>query len=429
MNYKETLNYLYSQLPMFERQGGAAYKPGLQVSTDLDNLWNNPHRAYKCIHVGGTNGKGSVSHLLATILQQCGYKVGLYTSPHIVDFRERIKVNGEMMPKEKVTEFMAKYFAMGYEGHPTFFELTSTMAMDYFRQCAVDYAVIEVGLGGRLDSTNIIAPVLSIITNISLDHTQFLGNTLTEIAGEKAGIIKQEVPVVIGEAQGEVRAVFEAQARATHSPIVFAQDMPQVIEGKSVDGHNIIETVDYGTLTDELGGDFQVKNANTVLTALNQLKLQGATITPQAVAYAFEHVCQLSGFIGRWQQLGSKPLVLCDSGHNVGAFRQIVQQLAQEHYKRLHMVIGFMKDKDVDNVLALLPTGATYYFTQAQSERALPALDLQVMAKKHEIEGQCYDSVERAYRAALGEAQEDDMVYVGGSMYVLAELLSLDLRG
>ena len=323
MNYEETLNYLYNQLPMFERQGGDAYKPGLQTSNDLDSLFGNPHRAYKCIHVAGTNGKGSVSHLLATVLQQCGYQVGLYTSPHIVDFRERIRVNGEMISKAQVMKFMEEYFKTGYRGHPTFFELTSTLAFDYFKQCQVDYAVIEVGLGGRLDSTNIITPMLSVITNISLDHTQFLGNTLPEIAGEKAGIIKHQVPVVIGEATGEVRNVFEKKAHDEEAPITFAQDAPLVTEGKSVGGHTLLNTKDYGPLIDELGGEFQIKNANTVLTAIQVLKELGVNIETEAVATAFERVCELSGFIGRWQQLGSSPLVICDSGHNAVSYTHL----------------------------------------------------------------------------------------------------------
>lgn len=423
MNYKETLDYLYNQLPMFERQGGDAYKPGLQTSNDLDLLFGIPHRAYKCIHVAGTNGKGSVSHLLATVLQQCGYKVGLYTSPHIVDFRERIRVNGEMIPKAQVMDFMERYFKTGYQGHPSFFELTSTMAFDYFKACAVDYAVIEVGLGGRLDSTNIITPILSVITNISLDHTQFLGNTLPEIAGEKAGIIKHKMPVVIGEATGEVREVFERKAAQEEAPITFAQDSPIVVEGKSVGGHTLLQTKDYGQIIDELGGSFQIKNANTVLTAIEVLKQLGVDIETEAVASAFERVCELSDFIGRWQKLGSKPLIICDSGHNVGAFTNIVQQLRQEEYDRLHMVIGFMKDKDVDDVLAMLPREATFYFTQAQSPRAMKASELQAKAARHSLQGECYDHVEDAYQAALYHAREHDMIYVGGSMYVLAELL------
>ena len=423
MNYEETLNYLYNQLPMFERQGGDAYKPGLQTSNDLDSLFGNPHRAYKCIHVAGTNGKGSVSHLLATVLQQCGYQVGLYTSPHIVDFRERIRVNGEMISKAQVVKFMEEYFKTGYRGHPTFFELTSTLAFDYFKQCQVDYAVIEVGLGGRLDSTNIITPMLSVITNISLDHTQFLGNTLPEIAGEKAGIIKHQVPVVIGEATGEVRNVFEKKAHNEEAPITFAQDAPLVTEGKSVSGHTLLNTKDYGPLIDELGGEFQIKNANTVLTAIQVLKELGVNIETEAVATAFERVCELSGFIGRWQQLGSSPLVICDSGHNVGAFSNIARQLRQEHYSHLHMVLGFMKDKDVEDVLAMLPQEATYYFTQAHSPRAMTASELQEKAAHHRLQGNSYDNVVQAYRAALESAGKDDMVYVGGSMYVLAELL------
>ncbi len=424
MNYNDTIKFLFSQLPMFERQGGEAYKPGLQTSNDLDRMFGTPHKAYKCIHIAGTNGKGSCSHLLATILQQSGYKVGLYTSPHIIDFRERIRVNGEKITQEKVVDFMQRYFNTGYQGHPTFFELTSTMAFDYFKQCKVDYAVIEVGLGGRLDSTNIIKPMLSIITNISLDHTQFLGDTLTEIAGEKAGIIKEGVPVVIGEAEGEVRKVFEQKATQLHSPIIFAQDNAQVLDGKSVDGHTILMTKHYGQLIDELGGTYQIKNANTVLTAVESLKALGVKIEQtSAVSNAFERVCELSGFMGRWQQLAKCPLTVCDSGHNIGAFQHIIEQLNKEKHETLHMVLGFMKDKNIDEIIAMLPKHAKYYFTNAHTPRALHAAELNDKATAHGIKGNCYDSVAHAIEAARAMAKENDMIYIGGSMYVLAEAL------
>lgn len=407
---------------MFERQGGSAYKPGLGTSHELDDLFGNPHRAYKCIHVAGTNGKGSVAHLLATVLQQAGHKVGLYTSPHIVDFRERIRVNGEMIPQEQVVDFVQRYFATGYKGHPSFFELTSTMAFDYFKKCNVDYAVIEVGLGGRLDSTNIITPMLSVITNISLDHTQFLGDTLAQIAGEKAGIIKPGIPVVVGEAEGDVRRVFLDKASATHSPITLAQEHPLVNEGH-IDGSKLQLMTAMGPIDDQLGGEYQIKNANTVLNCVEVLRGLGLKITDDDVKYAFAHVAELSGLIGRWQVLGTRPKVVCDSGHNVGAFLYITRQLQEEHYDHLHMVLGFMRDKDIDDILEMLPRDATYYYCNAQSARALPAAELKEKAATHHLTGSSYDSVQEAYHTALQAAQSGDLVYAGGSMYVLAEIL------
>lgn len=422
MNYDETIDYLYKQLPMFERQGSAGYKPGLGTSMALDDTFGNPHRHYKCIHVAGTNGKGSVSHLLATTLQQAGYKVGLYTSPHIVDFRERIRVDGNMIPREAVVDFMQRYFDSHFQGRPSFFELTSTMAFDYFRQCKVDLAVIEVGLGGRLDSTNIINPVLSVITNISLDHTQFLGDTLAQIAGEKAGIIKHGTPVVVGEAEGEVRKVFQDRARNMQAPITFAQDHPIVTAGHSDDGRLQLDTA-MGPITDELGGIYQVRNANTVLHCIEALRQQGFDISDEATRWAFGHVEELSGLIGRWQTLQHKPKVVCDSGHNLGAFGYIVEQLHQEHYHHLHMVLGFMHDKDIDDILDMLPREATYYYCNAQSPRALPAQALKEKAAAHQLAGNSYPTAQAAYKAALQAARHDDFVYVGGSMYVLAEIL------
>ena len=424
MNYEETINFLFNQLPAFERQGNAGYKPGLQTSIDLDNLFGNPHQAYQCIHVAGTNGKGSVSHLIAAILQQQGYKVGLYTSPHLVDFRERMRVNGEMISKDAVMSFMDRYFATGYEGKPSFFELTSTMAMDYFKQQKVDFAVIEVGLGGRLDSTNIITPILSVITNITLEHTQFLGNTLAAVASEKAGIIKNNIPVVIGEATGEVRETFEKKALQEAAPITFAEDSPEVLSATFEDGKIVLKTAIFGTITDQLAGEYQIANANTVLTAIQALLGGGIDISEKAVVEGFAQVCTLTGLIGRWQQLQAKPRVICDSGHNVGAFRHIVKQLQQEHYDKLHMVIGFMKDKNVDDVLEMLPKDACYYFTNAATPRAMAAAELAEKAAQHGLQGSVISDACEAKKVAIAHAGNDDLVYLGGSMYVLAEVLT-----
>ncbi|MDO4511566.1 MAG: folylpolyglutamate synthase/dihydrofolate synthase family protein [Bacteroidales bacterium] len=423
MNYNETINYLFNQLPAFERQGGAGYKPGLQTSLDLDRMAGCPHRAYRCIHVAGTNGKGSTSHLIASILQEQGYKVGLYTSPHIVDFRERIRVNGEMISEEAVVDFTARHLQSGYEGHPTFFELTSTMALEYFKQQEVDFAVIEVGLGGRLDSTNIITPILSVITNISPDHTQFLGNTPEEIAAEKAGIIKEGIPVVIGEAEGGVRDTFRQKAQEANAPIIFAQDAPIVTSGRSEGGQCLIETEAYGTLVNALGGAYQIKNSNTVLAAIEALKQQGTAISSDSVKAGFARIIENTGLIGRWQTIGEQPRIVVDSGHNVGAFAQITEQLKQERYERLHMVMGFMADKDVDHVLAMLPKDATYYFTQATTPRAMTATELQAKAAAHGLQGEAYPTLATAKAAAMGAASDADLIYIGGSMYLLAEAL------
>ena len=426
MTYDEAIHFLYNQLPAFERQGAGAYKPGLQTSRDLDRLFGHPHQAYRIIHVAGTNGKGSVAHLIAAALQLSGYRVGLYTSPHIVDFRERIRVDGQMIGREAVTDFLQRYLAMGYEGHPTFFELTSTMAFEYFRQQQVDVAVVEVGLGGRLDSTNIVTPVLSVITNISLDHTQFLGSTLAQIAGEKAGIIKPHVPVVIGEAgDAAVHQVFEAKARQEQAPITFADELPLITGSQPNSDCLMLKSQELDIFTCQLGGEYQARNANTVLWALRLLTVKaGLHITRDAVRQAFAHVCQVTGLIGRWQQLREQPRVICDSGHNVGAFRWITRQLSSVPHWRLRMVLGFMADKDVDAVLALLPSDAAYYFTQADSQRAMRSEDLRLKAQAHGLQGTSYPDVMAAYQAALADARSDDLIYVGGSMYVLADLLS-----
>ena len=299
MNYKETIDFLFTQVPMFQRIGSGAYKPGLQNTIALDNIFGNAHRTFRTIHVAGTNGKGSVSHTIASILQKSGYRVGLYTSPHLLDFRERIRVNGEMIPEEKVVDFVSRYRTCGFDGVPSFFELSTIMAFDHFRSEKVDIAVIEVGLGGRLDCTNIISPILSIITNISFDHTQFLGNTLSEIASEKAGIIKPGIPVVIGEAEGEVRQVFADKATLEDSPIVFAEDDRQILAHSKENGNLRLKTRDFGIIVDELSGDCQLKNANTILSALPLLREAGLNISDQAIKEGFAHVCEISGLMGR----------------------------------------------------------------------------------------------------------------------------------
>lgn len=424
MNYPETLEYLYTRMPMFSRTGGDAYKEGLDNIISLSMLYGEPDEAFKSIHVAGTNGKGSTSHLIASVLQQSGYKVGLFTSPHLVDFRERIRVNGKMIPKQAVVDFVNAYVASGYPGSPSFFELTTIMAFDYFRKEKVDYAVIEVGLGGRLDSTNIILPILSVITNISFDHTQFLGDTLAQIASEKAGIIKPRVPVVIGEAKGEVREVFAQKAANMESPIVFAEEDPQILSSEREGDRLIMKTVKNGVLEGELAGDCQVKNANTALHAIHILQSQGIDIPQKSIEEAFAGVCKISGLMGRWMKVCDTPRVVCDTGHNVGGVQYIVRQLARENYSNLHIVLGFVKDKDIVHILEMFPRYATYYFTNAEIPRALPAKELKALAVARGLDGNDYPSVREAFLAAREAAKDDDMIFVGGSTFVVADFLS-----
>lgn len=423
--WERTLDYLFNQRPAFERQGADGYKPGLETSLALDKLYKEPHRRFRIIHIAGTNGKGSTAHLLASCLQRCGYRVGLFTSPHLVDFRERIRVNGRKISRSYVMQWVSEYQKKDLGGlQPSFFELTSTMAFDYFAWRNVNVAVIETGLGGRLDSTNIVTPELSIITNIGLEHQQFLGNTLEEIASEKAGIIKHGQPVVIGRAEGVVRDVFEREAKRLYADIRFAQDRPEVLSAKHADGVLRIETVNYGTLDCELTGDYQIENTNTVLTALNMLKRLKYRIREKAVHEGFAHVIENTGLMGRWMRLGTHPLVICDSAHNPAGIEQVIKQLKHEDYKRLHMVMGFMADKDVKSILNLLPNDAVYYFTQAQTSRSMTVEQLQSLAAKCGIEGSIYNNVSEALDAARNQANDEDLIYVGGSMYVLAELLT-----
>lgn len=429
MTYEETLHYLYTSIPVFQNAGPSAYKPGLETSKSLDKYLDHPHRSYQTIHVAGTNGKGSVSHLLAAILQQAGYKVGLYTSPHLIDFRERIRVNGQMIPQSYVVDFVERYRTIFEPLHPSFFELTSSMAFDYFRSEKVDYAVIETGMGGRLDSTNIITPILSIITNISLDHTQFLGNTLEKIAYEKAGIIKEDVPVVIGEADEEsVQEVLVTAAKKCGSPVCLAQHEGFLKESRLMEsGEWQLNTSDFGELTGELGGIAQFRNAATVLAAICQLREAGADIHTQAVRTGFKHVVELTGLMGRWQVLQRTPKVVCDTGHNVGGWHYLNIQLEEElkHHRDLYMVIGAVNDKDVDGMLGFMPEKAFYFFTQASIQRAMPAEDIAAKALLHGLSGVVCDTVQEAVAKALARAGENDMIFIGGSTFIVADALPL----
>lgn len=420
MNYKETVEYLFNSTPVFEHVGASAYKEGLSNTLALDEHLGHPHKNFKTIHVAGTNGKGSCSHTLAAILQSMGMKVGLYTSPHIVDFRERIRVNGECLSEQYVVDFVEQHRSFFEPLHPSFFELTTAMAFRYFADQKVDIAVIEVGLGGRLDCTNIITPELSIITNISLDHTQFLGDTLAKIAGEKAGIIKEGVKVVIGEDVEETRPVFEAKAKEKNAPIVFAQDYPEVLCSEACEeGGRNYETVNFGMIHGDLSGDYQERNMNTCLTACKVLGLKKENVI-EAVA----HVAERTGLVGRWMKINESPLAVCDTGHNVGGWKYLAPQIKAQKCEHLRIVFGMVDDKDIDSVMEMLPKNAIYYWTQATSHRAIPKEIVADKGRGHQLEGNIYNSVKEAYREALKDASNDDFVFVGGSSYVVADLLS-----
>jgi len=424
MNYDETLEYLYRFAPMFQQAGSSAYKEGMENSFLIDSHLNHPHRQYKTIHVGGTNGKGSTSHLLASILQEAGYKTGLYTSPHLLDFRERIKVNGEMIDKEFVVDFFERNRTFFESLQPSFFELTTGMAFAYFAEQQIDVAVIEVGLGGRLDCTNVITPVLSIITNISFDHVQLLGNTLTAIAREKAGIIKPCVPVVIGEAEGEVEEFFKG-FKGFKALKVFSQEQNLILSANLLpSGYWQFETADYPKLIDELGGWAQEKNAATVLCAIDILKKDIFSIPSEAVYRGFRYVIENTGLMGRWQIVGQNPKIVLDTGHNKAGIEYIVHQLQSEKYDRLHIVFGMVNDKDITSVLGLLPQNALYYFTQANIPRALDAHLLAEQAAKFNLKGTVYPTVNEAFSAAKSHAAEKDFIFVGGSTFVVADALN-----
>lgn len=424
MNYQQTVEYLFNATPVFEKVGASAYKEGLFNSEELDRHFHHPHRHFKTIHIAGTNGKGSCSHTIASILQTDGYKVGLYTSPHLVDFRERIRVNGEPISEDYVVRFVEEERSFFEPLHPSFFELTTAMAFKYFADMEVDIAVIEVGLGGRLDCTNIITPILSVITNISFDHTQFLGNTLAKIAGEKAGIIKPNVPVVIGENHPETRPVFTQKAEQLSSPITFAEDTPEVTKAQTEsDGTMSFLSSHYGHVHYGLGGYYQAKNANTVLHAVTCLLQDGIIRHADSIPQGFADVCPNTHIMGRWQICQRSPLVVCDTGHNVGGWQYLSRQIAGVPCRQLRMVFGMVDDKDIQTVMTLLPKNATYYFTKATTHRAIPETKVIEYGAEHGLKGKTYGSVTEAYRAALDDAQPDDFVFVGGSSYIVADFL------
>lgn len=428
MTYEETIQYLFNSAPLFQHVGGAAYKEGLSTTHILDAHFNHPHNQYKTIHIAGTNGKGSCAHTIAAILQHTGLKVGLYTSPHLVDFRERIRINGEMMPQQYVIDFVEEERSFFEPLHPSFFELTTALAFKYFAEQHVDVAVIEVGLGGRLDCTNIISPILSVITNISFDHTQFLGNTLAQIASEKAGIIKHKVPVIIGECNAETRPVFEHKAHEVEAPILFAEDNKEVLSSEFSDlfGHKLrhYTTRSFGDIYGELTGECQIKNANTILCALHSLS-KIFSVTHEDITYAFEHVCEMTGLRGRWQILQEHPTIICDTGHNTGGWQYLAHQLAQiaTSGNKLHIVFGMASDKDIERVMSTLPHEACYYWTKASVKRATSEQTIANIATKYDLHGKTYSNVAEAYEAAINNASTNDYIYVGGSSFIVADLL------
>lgn len=428
MTYEETIQYLFNSAPLFQHVGGAAYKEGLSTTHILDAHFNHPHNQYKTIHIAGTNGKGSCAHTIAAILQHTGLKVGLYTSPHLVDFRERIRINGEMMPQQYVIDFVEEERSFFEPLHPSFFELTTALAFKYFAEQHVDVAVIEVGLGGRLDCTNIISPILSVITNISFDHTQFLGNTFAQIASEKAGIIKHKVPVIIGECNAETRPVFEHKAHEVEAPILFAEDNKEVLSSEFSDlfGHKLrhYTTRSFGDIYGELTGECQIKNANTILCALHSLS-KIFSVTHEDITYAFEHVCEMTGLRGRWQILQEHPTIICDTGHNTGGWQYLAHQLAQiaTSGNKLHIVFGMASDKDIERVMSTLPHEACYYWTKASVKRATSEQTIANIATKYDLHGKTYSNVAEAYEAAVNNASTNDYIYVGGSSFIVADLL------
>lgn len=429
--YQEVLDYLYSQLPMFHRIGAAAYKDNLDNTIRLDEMYHFPHRSFKSIHVAGTNGKGSVSHMLASVLQEAGYKTGLYTSPHLKDFRERIRVNGEMISEEAVVQFTESFLAKNKIGQmePSFFELTVSMAFDYFRSMKIDVAVIEVGLGGRLDSTNIITPEVSVITNISFDHIALLGNTLPKIAAEKGGIIKPTVPVVIGESEPETKPVFEQMAGKAASPITFADQFYEASYGMlTTDGKQSLNIhshgkVVYSDLRIDLLGIYQRLNVPTVLKTIDVLNKKGWNLREEVIRKGLSNTIRNTGLIGRWQIIGHHPLTVCDTGHNPAGIQLVMEQINQTPWEKLHIVIGMVNDKDQNEVLSLLPTNATYYFTKANIPRATEPEELAGKASRFGLKGNTYTSVRQALSEALANAGKNDLVFVGGSTFVVAEIL------
>jgi dihydrofolate synthase/folylpolyglutamate synthase len=431
MNYAETIQYLYSQLPLFTRDGASAYKADLTNTVALLDLMDNPQHKFKSVHVGGTNGKGSTSHMLAAVLQTAGYKTGLYTSPHLKDFRERIRINGQMISEQQVIDFVAAHTGDFDEIRPSFFEMTVALAFDIFAKENVDIAIVEVGLGGRLDSTNVITPLLSIITNIGWDHMNILGDTLKLIAAEKAGIIKPGIPVIVGEYQEEVADVFISKANKEKSKISFASDEWKVFKSESRQSEGLKEYLEfkierlpaYYHIMLDLTGTYQLKNIKTVLSAVDELKDQGFAISDGQIRGALKQTKILTGLHGRWEVLSKHPLTICDTGHNPEGMQEVLQNIAAVPYNKLHFVIGVVNDKDISKILAMLPADATYYFCKPDIPRGLEAENLKQLAESFGLNGEAYVSVKHALKTAQENAGENDLVFVGGSTFVVAEVV------
>jgi len=433
MNYQQTLEYLYTQLPMFTRVGASAYKADLNNTVALCELLDDPQNKFKSVHIAGTNGKGSTSHMLAAVLQTAGYKTGLYTSPHLKDFRERIRINGQMIPEQEVVDFVARHRDDLEKIDPSFFEMTVGLAFDLFAREKVDIAIIEVGLGGRLDSTNIITPLLSVITNIGWDHMNMLGDTLQLIAAEKAGIIKRDIPIIIGEHQPEVVDIFSRKAQQENANISFASELwnvePQThkdldhLELKVQKNNSQLIPIAIGTynLQLDLPGTYQLKNVKTVLSAVEELRKQGFNITDEHIQTALRNVKALTGLHGRWEVLNRNPLTICDTGHNPEGIKEVLKNIAAVPYEQLHFVIGMVNDKDISKILVMLPENAVYYFCKPDIPRGLEADSLKQQAESVGLQGKAYSNVRSALQDAQNNAQKDDLVFVGGSTFVVAE--------
>lgn len=429
MTYQQTLDFLYSQLPAYHRIGKAAYRNDLKNTVLLDNYFGNPHHNYPSIHIAGTNGKGSVSHMIASVLQEAGHKTGLYTSPHLRDFRERIRISGEMIPEKEVINFVSSHKSIIESVKPSFFEMTVAMAFNYFAENNIDVAVIEVGLGGRLDSTNIIMPSLSVITNIGHDHMDLLGDTLEKIAAEKAGIIKKYVPVVISETQPETEGLFLSKAEENNSPVLFADKTFSCILESNTSPNELreysVSEISSGRKLEGvtvLGGDYQKKNIQAVLTAFKMLN-DDFPVSEANIIDGIKKVIMNTGLQGRWQMLGKKPLTLCDTGHNKEGLEYVLDQLNRTPKNRLHIIIGFVNDKDLGSVLPLFPHDALYYFTRAAVPRALNEVTLKRTAEEYGLHGECFSDVKTALETARKRALDSDVIFIGGSTFVVAEVV------
>lgn len=431
MNYQQTLDYLFSQLPMFQRIGGAAYKANLDNTFKICELLGNPEKKFRSIHIAGTNGKGSVSNLVAAVLQSAGYKTGLYTSPHLKDFRERIRINGKKIPKAKVIEFVELNKDPFKDLQPSFFEYSFGMAVQYFADEAGDIAVMETGMGGRLDSTNVIYSILSIVTNIGWDHTQFLGDTLSKIATEKAGIFRKNVPVIIGETQPEVKPIFENAAKISGTNLKYADQnySVQLIDRTmGIPSYILLDAFKNGkeylaNLRCSLTGNYQLKNIVTTLQVIESLQNLGFEIKPEDIYKGFAEVDKITGFKGRWQVMQKNPIVICDTGHNEDGLQEVMIQLKSLSYKSLHIVIGFVKDKEIGKMIALLPVNATYYFCKANIPRGMDQNELKSLCEKAGLNGNSFSSVRLALSEAINNADIDDLVFIGGSTFVVAEVV------